>query len=157
MKNILWAALAILMFFAGYCVNGTNKAGEDVRQIDTVFAIDTLRDTVLQPKDSVVVRWKTRKVPVVDTVTLNIHDSIYTLLPVIQKIYGDSSYTAWVSGVDPTLDSIHIYRQTRTVSITKPQYITKRWGIGLQVGVGYGKNGVAPYIGVGVSYNLWNF
>ena len=47
---------------------------------------------------------------------------------------------------------------------TKEQIITKeipviqntktRWGLGVQAGVGAGKGGLSPYVGIGVSYNL---
>lgn len=48
-------------------------------------------------------------------------------------------------------------------SITKSQrsYINlpkqKKWGLGINAGYGISKNGLSPYIGLGVNYNLINF
>ena len=48
-------------------------------------------------------------------------------------------------------------------SITKSQrsYINlpkqKKWGLGISVGYGANKNGLSPYIGLGVNYNLLSF
>ena len=62
-----------------------------------------------------------------------------------------------MSGINPCLDSIEVYRkmvyETRTIThYTKPSRIS----IGLQGGYGYGRNGFSPYIGIGISYNLIN-
>lgn len=42
---------------------------------------------------------------------------------------------------------------------TLPKPKQKRFGVGVQVGYGYDiqKNSLSPYVGVGVSYNLFNF
>ena len=79
------------------------------------------------------------------------------------KMYtDDSTYTAWVSGVRPSLDSIRTYRRTRYVDryiyrdvIRQPN--PKRWGIGLSAGYGIGKDGLSPVLAVTVNWNLWNF
>lgn len=79
------------------------------------------------------------------------------------KVYtDDSTYTAWVSGVRPSLDSIRTYRNTQYVD----RYIyrdvirqekPKRFGIGLSAGYGVGKNGLSPVVAVTLNWNLWNF
>ena len=101
---------------------------------------------------------------VVDTMTivlcdtLMLHDTLY--LPIEQKVYKDSNYTAWVSGYRPRLDSIYVrerfVERTLTNTIT-PYRKKKRWGVGLQVGYGYNGAAFAPYLGVGVSYNFIRF
>ena len=72
------------------------------------------------------------------------------------------SYTDWVSGYRPQLDSIQIYQTTEYITkeikmVTKP----KRWGIGLQAGYGVslhnGQLFPSPYIGVGLSYSIINW
>jgi len=49
----------------------------------------------------------------------------------------------------------------RTFRIKTPIYEPKRWGIGVQIGYGINhidnKFQTSPYIGIGVSYNLFNF
>lgn len=74
-----------------------------------------------------------------------------------QVVYQDSLYKAWVSGYRPKLDKLEIYPRTITHTITNDIYHPtkkKRWGIGLQVGYGYP---TGAYMGVGVSYNLFQW
>lgn len=46
------------------------------------------------------------------------------IFPSEQRHYVDSTYEAWVSGVDAILDSIHVFRRTNFVQVTKrvPEY-----------------------------------
>ena len=79
-------------------------------------------------------------------------DSATIALPVEQKRYEDSLYTAWVSGFHPNLDSIRLHFPEITTTITKTVYQKPprlTWGI--QVGAGYGIVIRKPdvYIGVG--------
>ncbi len=86
-------------------------------------------------------------------------------LPRTQRTYKDSTYTAWVSGYDPRLDSIEVYRKTikETVTISVPPVEAKRrrtfwqrFNIGVQGGYGIGlddKKG-HPYIGMGVGFSF---
>ena len=82
-----------------------------------------------------------------------VHDSVNVILPITQKRYEDSTYTAYVSGFSPNLDSINIYRKTVYKTITEKPV---RWGIGLVGGYGYGTKGTTPFIGVGIYYRLFN-
>lgn len=84
-------------------------------------------------------------------------DSVSVEIPITQKVYETDRYRAVVSGYQPSLDDLLIYQPSQVVRIKdKP----KRWGIGVQVGYGMTVKGTpqfAPYIGVGVSYNLFQF
>ena len=85
-------------------------------------------------------------------------DSIEVPVPIVQKRYDDSLYTAWVSGFEPNLDSIDLRLPTVTETITKT--IVKqspRLSIGLQTGAGVGvfQKKADLYLGVGVQYRLW--
>ena len=77
-------------------------------------------------------------------------------LPIVQRVYGDDRYTAWVSGYEAKLDSICLYSKTTQIETellrTKKQ---SRWGCVAGVGVGAGKNGVAPMIGVTIGYRIF--
>ena len=83
-------------------------------------------------------------------------------LPRTQRTYKDSTYKAWVSGYDPRLDSIEVYRKTikETVTITIPtkkkRTFWQRFGIGVQAGYGLGLDDkkAHPYVGCGVGFNL---
>lgn len=120
---------------------------------DTVF--DTL--TFIQPivRDSTLVRYVTRTLPVQrDSIithyrTVTIQDSVPVVIPITQKVYKDSTYQAWISGYEASLDSIKI--ATPTITVTKK--VPKRWGVGVQAGYGTG----GAYIGIGISYNLITF
>ena len=77
-----------------------------------------------------------------------------------QAYYEDSLYRAWVSGYRPRLDSLQIFPRTVYRTVTNDIYHTikvkdkRGWGLGLQVGYGY-PGGL--YVGVGVSYNLFQW
>ena len=87
-----------------------------------------------------------------------IHDSIDVPIPIIQKRYYDSLYTAWVSGFEPNLDSINLRLPTITETITntivKP---APRLRIGIQAGAGVGVFSRQPdiYVGIGAQWRLW--
>lgn len=92
-----------------------------------IYIYDTtevIKDTVI--KDTIFVpspKYITRRV--IDTVYVN-HNLVSDCFVVEQRIYGDSTYNAWVSGINPSLDSIkifskqHIKETVRT--ITDVQY-----------------------------------
>lgn len=125
-----------------------------------VTVIDTIPYLYPTPVDSVVVRYVTERLPTVrDTVHSIFIDSVAVEIPITQKQYADSTYTAWVSGYKPSLDSIYVYPRHDVVTITNTIRLKpKRWGVGLNVGYGITpKNGMQPYIGVGVNYNLFSF
>lgn len=88
---------------------------------------------------------------------LKTQDSVMVQIPITQRVYETDRYRAVVSGYQPSLDDLLIYQSSQVVRIKdKP----KRWGIGVQVGYGMTVKGTpqfAPYIGVGVSYNLFTF
>ena len=165
-KILIGILLAVGLFVLGMIVG--NKQGkeklEEVR--DTITFVDTVK--VIQPvaKDSVVVRVKKvlMKVSAEPTLTENEHlidgnnmiDSLLVDVPITQKVYEDSTYKAWVSGYLPSLDSINVYQKKEIITITKFEK-PKKWSIGIQGGIGAGRNGLTPYIGIGVQYNLVSF
>ena len=86
-------------------------------------------------------------------------DSIEVPIPIEQKRYEDSLYTAWVSGFRPALDSIQLHQptivETITRTITKP---APRFSIGPSVGAGVSITGtphLGVYAGFTVQYRLW--
>lgn len=84
-------------------------------------------------------------------------DSVSVEIPITQKVYETDRYRAVVSGYKPSLDDIYIYQPTQIVQVkSKP----KRWGVGIQVGYGVTLKQTpqfSPYVGLGVSYNLFQF
>ena len=118
---------------------------------------DTIVDTIKVVKpiavDSVVTRYKWVNVErVKDTTIVNevsevVFDTVMVRLPIESKHYEGKDYEAWVSGYEPSLDSINVYNHTILPKL-------KRWSIGLQGGVGMTPKGLQPYVGIGVAYKL---
>lgn len=164
MKN---TGIPILIFFCVLilCLLATFKRQEEERRAtvirDTVRVtiVDTVRIVCPVVRDSLVVRYVTERLPVKrDSVQIGCTDSVDVEIPITQKRYADSTYTAWVSGYRPSLDSIHIYPRHEVVTITNTiRQKPKRWNVGLNVGYGLTPKGLQPYVGVGVSYNLFSF
>lgn len=134
----------------------------------TTVEVDTIPQFIDAPipKDSTVLRYVAVKVPVYDTIPTFAADTLKTdtatvRIPISQKVYEDTTYKAWVSGYMPSLDSIRIYRPTttitHTVTNTEIRYKAKRWGLGVQVGMGMTPNRVEPYVGIGVTYNIFSW
>ena len=84
---------------------------------------------------------------------------LYVNIPITQKQYCDSTYTAWVSGYKPSLDSIRLYKKREVVTINKIiKEPPNRFVVTFNVGYGLTpQNGLQPYIGVGVGYKLFSF
>lgn len=127
------------------------------RQADTTTVYDTIPYYMPVPVDSLIVRYDTVRLPSVrDTITQTeiaydtiVRDSVNVVVPITQKRYEDSVYTAWVSGFRPSLDSIRIYRPTTTITNSS------RIGLGVMGGYGFGKGGLTPFFGVGIFYRLF--
>ena len=130
---------------------------EVVVERDTVWRDTTLYEP--QPAETINTgRTVYIRIPVpVERDTITLHDSIDVPVPIYQKRYEDSLYTAWVSGYEPNLDSIRLYQptiiETVTKTITKP---APRFSFGLQGGIGYGIITRKPdvYVGVGGQVRL---
>lgn len=138
-------------------------------QADTTVYVDTVPFYYPVPRDSVVLRYTTVKLPVSNGETIdnnsaenipdscnndikNIPDSVDVTIPITQKIYSDSSYKAYVSGYMTSLDSIFVYPHNRIIR-SKP----KRWSLGIGAGYGIGKNGLSPTLSLSLQYKLWEF
>ena len=81
-----------------------------VTKTDTVTEYKIVRDTTF------VERPKVYKEIIRDTIQLNsLLDNGSKHLVVSQKEYRDSDYVAWVSGVEPQLDSIMVFNNTKYV------------------------------------------
>lgn len=159
MKILPWILVVLLAFAILFLWNRQQELSV-LPHPDTTEYVETIPFYYPVPRDSVIKRYKTVKLPIKkdscevkqDTCIL---DSAEAVIPITQKIYEDNLYRAWVSGYDVKLDSIEIYSRTREIRI--PVLFPakrKRWGLGLQAGYSY-PNGL--YVGVGVSYNLWQW
>ena len=157
-------ALAVgIIVLAVACIHklreGRSQGPETVVKtvVDTLVIRDTIRIT--QPVPVTVRVRDTIRVPV--TVPGKT-DTVWAQLPREEKIYQDSTFRAVVSGpalseeYGPRLDSIQVYSRTTIQYQTKTVYVEpSRWSIGIQAGYGASKDGLTPYLGVGVQYRLW--
>ena len=129
--------------------------------------VDTLviRDTITQYKPIVEERIVLQKYPVMvekyDTIMR--HDTIYLNLQREQVVWKDQYAKVYASGIMPHIDSVEHYLERHTI-IQERDVVVKvkpKWSIAVQAGYGaYAKNGqisAAPYVGVGVSYNLFSW
>lgn len=165
----------VIFWFAAIGIENqlSPKQGETKSDTTKVTIIDTIPYYKPVAKDSVVVRYERVKLPTSDdkpyyaSLSLTkpvdsvgrVADSISIDLPITQKRYGDSTYTAWVSGYRPALDSIYVYPRHETVTITNTiRQKPRHWGLGVSAGYGYAPGkGMVPWVGVGVSYTLISF
>lgn len=153
LAGIVIGALLVMLFMK----NGKADSKADV---STATWYDTIPYYMPVPVDSYITRYELVKLPAVrDTIRDSliyrdslVYDSVNVVVPITQKKYADSTYTAYVSGFRPQLDSIKLYQKTTTIT-EKPS----RWGIGLVGGYGYGTKGLTPFAGVAVYYRLFEF
>ena len=160
MKKVFWIVVALLV--ASIAMNvwfwQTEPEPSIVIERDTVWKDSVIREPL--PAETITTgRVVYLRIPVPgprDTITL--HDSIDVPVPIYQKRYDDSLYTAWVSGYEPNLDSINLrlptITETVTKTIVKPSPLIT---VGIQAGAGYGVINRKPdiYVGVGAQLNLW--
>ena len=155
-KSFLGIVLVVAVSFLIGCRYGRRTARMPVR-------LSVVNDTVQVTKTDTI--WREKPVFVAssvirhDTVRLATleRDTVFVDVPIERRVYQeDSLYRAVVSGWHPSLDTLMVYPKTTTITIreTVPIPDRRRWGIGIQAGAGATRNGLTPYIGVGVSYNL---
>ena len=159
MKRILGlilGAVFIIAILASFLYG--RKVGRQGQEVVIETKVDTwvVRDTIRINEPVFVER------RVVDTMTVEVvdykvvHDTAFVNLPREEVEYRDTAYRAVVSGFLPRLEEIEIYRQDRIVTIETVKTIKEknRWGLGIQAGAGISTQGIVPYVGIGVNYNL---
>ena len=167
-KNILLCVLLpmlVVMLLFDRCIEEQVERHVSYRDTIRTTFVDTIPYYTPTPRDSVVVRYITERLPKAERDTfgndINVvskTDSADVVIPIEQREYEDSTYHAWISGYKVRLDSIRTYTQRDVVTIRENiKERPKRWHIGLQAGYGVGPRGVQPYIGIGVTYSIISF
>ena len=156
MEKIKYILLGVIAGLAIYFINGWASCHRTTdKEVITITDTLVLTDTIIkfQPKPY--------KVTIIDTIYLpqqpqKPQQPQQDTLIRQEVIYKDSTYTALVGGIEPYLKSIEIYPKTIYVNnnTTTTIKVRSRFGLGVQAGYGYGRNGLQPYVGVGVQYNL---
>lgn len=165
-KTYLWGAVSVLAaFLIGALVSGLLVKGHFKAILDNIkpeVVVETIHDT-LRVTEPVFVASKPihDSIPVPVPYPVAVHDTLY--LPKEQKVYADSTYKAWVSGVSPRLDSIYVFPTTKIITNTVPVPVVKkqRLTFSIQGGVGVVQPFAEPfspklgyYVGLGIQ---WNF
>ena len=159
-KRIVFAVITTIMvvhfsYVAGRR-DGFNLAVEaETEKVDTLY----LRDTIVQYEPILEERVVLKKVPVPVIDTLRIHDTLYLSLDHEQVVWQDSLSKVYASGIMPQIDSVQHYITEKIVTKEVTIHVKKpcRWGVGVHAGYGIylGEQvKAAPYLGVGISYNI---
>lgn len=121
-------------------------------KVDTLFIRDTFK--VTEPK--YITKRVVDSIPYPVTDTIRMRDTLFVLLERQQVTWEDSLARVYASGVNPQVDSVIHFTQDLIITKEIPVIQVKktRWGIGVQAGAGVGKDGLIPYVGLGVSYNI---
>ena len=154
--------VVVLVIALPFAINSCEPKVEDVVKCDTIYIHDTIR--IVEPihiKETIV-RYDTVFFPVykelesTSNLTSN-QDSAKVVIPITQKVYEDSTYKAWVSGYDPRLDSLHLYRKDVYYPVMIKQSVKPKVVVSAGVYGGFGVKG-ADYglgISVGVPILTW--
>ena len=149
----------VICFLAGLFIGRTERKHE-VQIVQLKPDTLVVRDTMFLEKPKYVQVTKTVK----DTVYLAAVDDgeeVAVEIPIEHKHAEYSDADIWYHGYNADIDSCRVF--PKTVYINTPyevrikEKVKTRWGIGVQAGYGVSKSGLSPYIGVGVSYNLFSF
>ena len=143
---------------------------------DTVRLVDTLRYVSPAPVRDTIIRYV--RVPVelprpdnpgnsaesaeeADTDSMRsingIADTAAVIIPITSRTYTTPEFTATVSGYQPSLDSITIHAQRTIITNNPPAVKSKPWSIGIAAGIGAGRGGITPFIGITLQYSLIRF
>lgn len=144
-------AILILFLFDRIIPRNAPKEPQSIR-VDTLF----IRDTIKVTEPVYVTRRMVDSVLVPVTDTIRLRDTLYVFLEREQIRWEDSLSVVYASGVRPEIDSVIHYAERMVIVKEIPVVRVKkiRWGVGIQAGAGATKDGLTPYVGVGVSYNL---
>ena len=151
LTSILLIACCIISFLGGY-----DYASKHCYNVSTVTDTIVKRDTITAIPDTVyrtvALGEKTVKVVIHDTLCKT--DTVTVSLPFVQKQYKDSSYSAWISGYEPSLDSIRVFPKTTIIRESKVvRQKDRRWGVFGGVGIGVSDR-ITPCVGVGIGYRI---
>lgn len=146
---IILAAVALLCLLCGFFVakGMYDRPLDESVSRDTVTLHDTVPDYHPVPKDSVRLKYVTRWLPMAVHDTIDhfvevnnmMHDTVAVQVPITSKHYSGKNYDAYVSGFEPSLDSIFVYNETQLITETitrmKPP---NKWSLSVNAGVDYG-------------------
>ena len=144
---LLVFASAALLAFGIWLGRLTNRPTTPVEpQIDTLYLHDTVKAYTPIYLTRRIIDTMLVYVPVRDT------DTVAVQLPREQIEWRDTLCTIWASGYQPQVDSVEHYSTTKIITKTVSVLRDPRWAVGISAGYGAGKDGLTPWLGVGVTY-----
>lgn len=158
-RSLIAVAVILAAIAVSYLVGhnrGINEASARVvERVDTLV----IRDTITQYEPIVKRITKVERVLVPVTDTLRQTDTLYVVLDREQVMWEDSLSRVYASGIMPEIDSVQHFVTERVVTreVVVPKVRRTRWGIGINAGYGVmlgDQVRTAPYVGIGVSYNI---
>ena len=146
--SIIFIVAALLCIATGFFIGKGiyDRPLEESVTRDTMWLHDTVPDIAPVPKDSLQIKWLTRWLPLVRHDTTEqlvevmewLHDTVAVEVPITSKHYNGKNYDAYVSGFEPSLDSIFVYNETMVVTETivksKPP---NKWEMNVVAGIDY--------------------
>lgn len=176
-------AAVLIILLAGLVVGSLigyrfgHKRNTNRVERDTVTVRDFVAYYEPMASDSIKVKYVTRYMPIVrhDTIMREKYaqntrenippqalsderDSAAVVIPITQQRYENDDYRAYVSGYEPSLDSIFVFPKT-TVIRERSYKPPNKWHVGISCGYGYGFTSKErePYIGIGITYSIISF
>ncbi len=146
------AAAILIGFLVGRRCARIDPGDPQIPKVDTLV----IRDTIKVTEAKYITRRVVDSVPYPVTDIIRMRDTLYVFLERSQIAWEDSLARVYASGIDPQVDSVIHFTQERVIIKEIPAK-KSRWGVGLQGGVGASRNGLSPYIGIGVTYDLFSF
>lgn len=155
-KVMTFMCVILLTFFIGIMIRQKHPHKLPVEPIKTEVDTLVIYDTLTSYEPVFIERQKLDSVlvPVLDTIL--IHDTTFVFLEREKVTWRDSLCEVYASGIMTQVDSVKHFQEYKCITIETqvPVKIRSRWGLGIQAGMGAGKNGLTPYLGLGISYNL---
>ena len=133
----VYAFIVAVAFVCGYGFGRVSHSEGANAGVKTKTVQVVKRDTIRLEKPVYLNRVVKEFVLVPARDTVRVSDTLMIAMPREVKTYGDSTYSATISGIDPRLENMEIYRklETQIVTVTQVQK-PPRWGLGVVAGPG---------------------
>lgn len=150
---------SVLSFIAGQRHAQKRLILPQKERVDTLVILDTIVSEKPVFKEKRIT--ERILVPVHDTI--RVKDTLYLYTEREQVHWKDSLSDVYASGIDVEVDSVLHYVPTQVITKERDVIVKVKlkWSVGVHAGYGaFANNGqisASPYIGVGVSYNLFSW
>lgn len=163
-KNILFSVvkvtLIVMIAFAAGQKHAINRLVlPQNERVDTLFILDTIVSEKPVFKEKRIT--ERILVPVHDTI--RVKDTLYLYAEREQVHWKDSLSDVYASGIGVEVDSVLHYVPTQVITKERDVIVKvkPKWSVGVHAGYGaFANNGqisASPYIGVGLTYNLFSW